>query len=154
MLQTWVQVIPKTYFCIDNRGNCAMQFTNVNEFSTKRSLCLWAQYSKLLFWHSEERASWYILVMKANEVHYFSNLFEYSIYFGHINCPSSGVSQHCIHAIGICHSSSIGSLLAWSEWNILTTLADCQQNWHYKYLLRVYSVETLLMMDSGHVWNM
>jgi len=24
-------------------------------------------------WHSEDRASWYILIMKANEMHYFSN---------------------------------------------------------------------------------
>jgi len=24
-------------------------------------------------WHSEDRASWYILIIKANEVHYFSN---------------------------------------------------------------------------------
>jgi len=29
-----------------------------------------------------------------------------------------------------------------------------QQNQNDKYLLRVYSVEILLMMDSGHVWNM
>jgi hypothetical protein len=37
---------------------------------------------------------------------------------------------------------------------ILTMLADSQQNQHDKYLLRVYSVEILLMMDSGHVRNM
>jgi len=35
-----------------------------------------------------------------------------------------------------------GCLLAWSGWDILTTL------------LRVYSVEILLMMDSGLVRNM
>jgi hypothetical protein len=29
-----------------------------------------------------------------------------------------------------------------------------QQNWHGKYLLRVYSVGVLLMMDSRHVRNM
>ena len=28
-------------------------------------------------WHSEDRASWYILVIKANEMHYISNLFWY-----------------------------------------------------------------------------
>jgi len=27
-------------------------------------------------------------------------------YFGQVLCPSSGVSQHCIHAVGICHASS------------------------------------------------
>jgi hypothetical protein len=26
-------------------------------------------------WHSEDHASWYILIIKANEIHYFSNLF-------------------------------------------------------------------------------
>jgi len=33
----------------------------------------------------------------------------------------------------------------------VATLADSQQNWHDKYLLRVYSVEILLMVDSGPV---
>jgi hypothetical protein len=37
---------------------------------------------------------------------------------------------------------------------ILTTLADSQQNWHDKCLLRVYGVEILLMMDSRSVRNM
>jgi len=42
------------------------------------------------------------------------------------------------------------------KWNssILTTLADSQQNLHGKYLLRVYSVEILLMIDSGLVRKM
>jgi len=45
----------------------------------------------------------------------FSNLFDKVLYmFRTIHCPSSGVSQHCIHAIGICHASSVGSQLAWS----------------------------------------
>jgi len=35
-------------------------------------------------------------------------LIKYSTCFGHVHCPSSGVSRHCIHAIGICHSSSVG----------------------------------------------
>ena len=44
--------------------------------------------------HSEDRASWYILIIKANEMHYFSNLFliNNSTGFGQIYCPSSGVS--------------------------------------------------------------
>jgi len=46
-------------------------------------------------------------------------------------------------AIGICHASYVDCLLA-----------DSQQNCHDKYLLRVYSVEILLMMYSGHVRNM
>jgi hypothetical protein len=44
-------------------------------------------------------------------------LIKYSTCFGQVHCPSSGVSQHCIHAVGICHASSVGCLLAWSGWN-------------------------------------
>jgi hypothetical protein len=38
-------------------------------------------------------------------MHYFSNLFDKVLYkfFGRVRCPSSGVSQHCIHTI-ICHA--------------------------------------------------
>jgi hypothetical protein len=50
------------------------------------------------------------------------------------------------YQIGICHASSVGCLL--------TTLANSQQNWHEKSLLHVYSVEILLVMDSGLVRNM
>ena len=32
------------------------------------------------FWHPEDRASWYILIMKANELHYFSDLFDKVLY--------------------------------------------------------------------------
>jgi len=42
-------------------------------------------------------------------------LIKYATYFGQVHCPSSGVSQHCIHAIGMCHASSVGCLLAWSD---------------------------------------
>jgi hypothetical protein len=35
-------------------------------------------------------------------------LINYSTCFGHVHCPSSGVSQHCIHAISICHASYVG----------------------------------------------
>jgi len=41
----------------------------------------------------------------------------YSTCFGQIHCPPSGVSQHCTQAIGICHASSVGCLLAWSGSN-------------------------------------
>jgi hypothetical protein len=43
--------------------------------------------------------------MKAKEMHYFSNLFDKVFYmFRKVHRPPSGVSQHCIHAIGIGHS--------------------------------------------------
>jgi hypothetical protein len=28
--------------------------------------------------------------------------------FGQVHCPSSGVSQHCIHAVDISHASYVG----------------------------------------------
>jgi len=40
------------------------------------------------FLHSEDRASWYILTMKANEMHYFSNLFDKAVYIFR-TCPLS-----------------------------------------------------------------
>jgi hypothetical protein len=33
--------------------------------------------------------------MKANDMHYF---LKYSTCFGQVHCPSSAVSQHCIHS--------------------------------------------------------
>jgi len=33
---------------------------------------------------------------------------KYSTHFGQVRCPSSGVSQHCIHAVSIFHASSAG----------------------------------------------
>jgi len=60
-----------------------------------------------------------ILIMKANEMHYFLNLvIKYSTCFGQVHCPSSSVSQHCIHTISICRSSSVG--LCWQTPKELT----------------------------------
>ena len=35
-------------------------------------------------------------------------LIKYSTCFGHVHFSSTGVSEHCIHVIGICHSTSVG----------------------------------------------
>jgi len=54
-------------------------------------------------------------MIKANEMHYFSDLFDKVLYMFRTGpCTSSGVSQHCIHVICICHASCVGCLLAWS----------------------------------------
>jgi len=47
----------------------------------------------VLFWHSEDRVSWYILTIKPKKSTNFSNLFlEYDpTYFGQFLCPSSEV---------------------------------------------------------------
>jgi len=57
---------------------------------------------------TEYRRSWYILIIKPTRCtisHIY--LIKYSTCFGHVHCPS-WVSQHSIHAIGICHASSVG----------------------------------------------
>ena len=81
-----------------------------------------------LLWHSEDRASWYILIMKANEMHYFSDLFD-KVFHVFRTCPLS-----IIRSISTLHTHS--SYLS-----------------NDKYLLCVYSVEIFLMMDSRHVRN-
>jgi hypothetical protein len=47
--------------------------------------------------------------MKANEMHYFSHLFE-KVLCMFRTCPLSifRVSQHCMDVTGACHSSSVG----------------------------------------------
>jgi len=61
------------------------------------------------FWHSENRASWYTLIIKTNEMHCFSNLFDKVLYmFRTGSLPIIKLSQLCIHAIDICHDSSVG----------------------------------------------
>ena len=74
------------------------------------------------------------------------SMINYCTCFGQVHCPSSGVPQHCMYAIGICHATSVGCQL--------TTPVDNQLNQHDKYLLCTYSVEVLLMKDSGPVRNM
>ena len=86
----------------------------------------------------------------------FSNLFDKVLYMFRTGPLTIIRSISTLYiAIGVCHASSVGCLLAWSGWksSILTTLADSQQNWHDKYQLHVYSVGILLMMDSGPVRN-
>jgi len=40
-----------------------------------------------------------LLIKKANEMYYFSNLFDkFSTCFRQVHCPPSGVTQHCIHS--------------------------------------------------------
>ena len=41
-------------------------------------------------------------------------LIKYSTCFGEVHCPSSGLSQHFIHSVVICHASSVECLIAWS----------------------------------------
>ena len=82
-------------------------------------------------WRSDDRASWYILIIKPTRCTNFSNLFleQKPTCFGQFLCPSSGVF-HCTHSNGICHTGFADSLRAGSAWNILILLASCQHIYH------------------------
>ena len=43
---------------------------------------------RIILWHSEDRASWCILITKANEMHYFSSVFDKVLYMFR-TCPMS-----------------------------------------------------------------
>jgi len=76
--------------------------------------------------------------MKANEMHCFSDLFDKVLYMFRTS-PLSIIS-------------SISTL--YTQQYMLVLLASAsrrQQNWHDKYILHIYCVEILLMMDSGPV---
>jgi hypothetical protein len=74
-----------------------------------------------------------ILIMKANEMHYFENLFDKVLYM---------------------FRKSPLSIIRSQEGTILTSLADSQHNQHDNYLLRVHSVQIFLAVDSGLVRNL
>ena len=90
--------------------------------------------------------------MKANETHYFSNLFDKVLYMFR-TCPLS-----IIRSISTLYTRNryLSFQFCWLSTSvvILTTLVESQQNQNDKYLSRIYSVEILLIMDSGHVRNM
>ena len=84
-------------------------------------------------------------------MHYFSNLFDKLLYMFRA-CPLSIVTS-----ISTLHTRNryLSCQFCWVSASVVrTTLADTQQNWHDKYLLRVCSVEILVTMDSGHARNM
>ena len=87
-----------------------------------------------------------LLIMKANKMHCFSNLFD-KVRYMFWTCPLSNIR-------------STSTLYTHNRYFvILILLTVCQQghasrrqqNYNDIYLLRVYSVEMFLMMDSGHV---
>jgi len=56
--------------------------------------------------------------MEANEVHYFSYLFD------EVHCPSSAVSQHCIHS-NTCQFCWLSASRHQQNWHVLL----CIQCW-------------------------
>jgi len=62
-------------------------------------------------------------------MHYFSALFGKELYMFRTDLQSIIMSLNTLFtAIGICHTSYVDCLLARWEWNILTSLADSQNN--------------------------
>jgi hypothetical protein len=74
-------------------------------------------------------------------MHYFSNLLDKVLYMFR-TCPLS-----IIKSISTLYTHNVSLVLLASD-------SRRQQNQHDKNILRVYSVQILLMMDSGHVRNM
>ena len=75
-------------------------------------------------------------------MHRFSNLYDKVLYMFR-TCPLSiiRVSQHCIHAIGICHVSSVGCLLARSGPRKQTANRTCRvlyQIISLAFIIRIY----------------
>ena len=71
------------------------------------------------FWHSEDQASWYILITKTNEMHYFSTLFGKELYMFRTDLLSIVRSLNTVFtAIGICHNSCVDCLLVRSGWQL------------------------------------
>jgi len=63
-------------------------------------------------WHSEHRASWCVLIMKADEMNYFLNLFDKVLHMFR-TCPLSIIrSISTLYTSKIFHSSSVGTTLA------------------------------------------
>ena len=91
------------------------------------------------------------LIIKANKMHYFSDLFDKVLYMFRTG-PLS-----IIRSISTLYTRSryLSCQLCWLSASVvrMTPLADSQQNYNdkYTYLLRVCSVEILLMTNSGPV---
>ena len=98
---------------------------------------LWCSYTDmfvLLVWHwwiwySEDRASWYILIIKANEMQYFSNLFLIKNFF-----IKNKFVKYCISLAFIIRISqkSILKSVCLSPWR--WTYARQVSSWHDKYI--------------------
>jgi hypothetical protein len=69
-------------------------------------------------------------------------MIKYSTCFGQVHCPSSGVFEHCIHAIDICNASS-GSLRE-----------DCTHGRFQEFGVDISWTAYLWNFDSETVWKM
>jgi hypothetical protein len=71
-------------------------------------------------WHSEDRALWYILIIKPTRCTISQICFDKVLYMFWTDLPSIIRSLNTVYtAVGICHASSFDCLLARSEWNFI-----------------------------------
>ena len=93
----------------------------------------------------------YTCIIKANGMHWFSNLFWWStLYISDRSTVLHQESQHCIHS-----NRYLSYRLCWLSASevILTSLADSQHNHNDKYVLLCSTGLRLLMMDSRSFRN-
>jgi hypothetical protein len=73
-------------------------------------------------WNSEDRASWYNLIIKANKMHYSQLYFGKELYMFRTDLLSIISSPNTVFTgIGICHIRYVNTLLASSEWNSVSS---------------------------------
>jgi len=84
-------------------------------------------FNPTLIWHSEDvHRNTYILIIKVNrKIISHIYLINYCTFSGHVHCPSSGVSQHYIHAIFIRYASSVSRQPTELAWQIPIACIQC-----------------------------
>jgi hypothetical protein len=74
------------------------------------------------FWHSEDRASWYILIMKANEMHCFSDLFVQM----NSNCSSILTTLADANITSMTNTYCVYTVLRYSWWWTVDMSETCR----------------------------
>jgi hypothetical protein len=107
----------------------------------------------LNIWHSDDHTTWYILIIKANEMHYFSALFGKELYVFRTDLLSIIRSLNSVFtAIGICHASFVDCLLARSGREILTTACVFIGKIYINTELTTTAKEMLLKLHNSREW--
>ena len=91
----------------DEAGNGNPSFSLTSSQGVSKVSNSWRRQGKQTscIWHSEDRASWYILIIKANVMHYFSPLFGKELYmFWTDLLPIIRSLNTAFTATGICHT--------------------------------------------------
>ena len=126
------------------------------EFLARSLILIFSQ----AFWHSEDRVSWFILITKDNEMHYFSNLFDEILYMFRtdllsiIRSLNTLYKQQVLVMLVLLASASVDRMTTPADANRrMTTPADANRTSTTDIYRCVCSVELLLMVDSGRVRN-